>query len=265
MAWQRMGTSTGGGRGGPRGGESEPGKWNQGTVRDLHHSYQGGRHRCLFTRLRYCIQVWAIILTTCPVGVMLPLSTHPQCWDGRISYQTEKVSKTDLWKRKLWNIRPLHNRSTKEKTGSRRMEEGCHGSGSESALCVAGRREREEDKSEGTRAVGRLLGMWVRRGSLVIGVLGPRKRSKPRYWQAAVHLLASENEYVNWAHQTNYTRKKYIFVWFGSDAIIRRNCRRIYRYCWPWFWVVGHLAMSVVTWFIVIGDLDWDWLLARRT
>ena len=114
-----MGT-TGGGRGGPLGGESEPGKWNQGTVRDLHHSYhtfvnQGGRHRCFFTRLRYCIQVWAIILTTCPVGVMLPLSTHPQCWDGRISYQTEKASKTDLWKRELWNIRPLHNRSTKEK------------------------------------------------------------------------------------------------------------------------------------------------------
>ena len=69
----------------------------------------------------------------------------------------------------------------KEKTGSRRMEEGCHGSGSESALCVAGRREREEDKTEAARAVGRLLGMWVRRGSLVIGVLGPRKRSKPRY------------------------------------------------------------------------------------
>ena len=144
-------------------------------------------------------------------------------------------------------------------------EEGCHGSGSESALCVAGRREREEDKTEGARAVGRLLGMWVRRGSLVIGVLGPRKRSKPRYWQAFVHLLASENEYVNWAHQTNYTCKKYMFVCFGSDSIIQRNCRRIYRYCWPWFWVVGDIAMSVVTWFIVIGDLDWDWLLARRT
>ena len=151
--------ATGGGRGGPLGGESEPGKWNQGTVRDLHHSYhtfvnQGGRHRCFFTRLRYCIQVWAIILTTCPVGVMLPLSTHPQCWDGRISYQTEEVSKTDLWKRKLWNIRPLHNRSTKEKTGSRRMEEGYHGSGSESALCVAGRREREGRRQKWGSACG---------------------------------------------------------------------------------------------------------------
>ena len=61
-----------------------------------------------------------------------------------------------------------------------------------------------------------------------------------------------------------YLKKIYICM-LCSDSIIQRNCRRIYRYCWPWFWVVGDLAMSVVTWFIVIGDLDWDWLLARRT
>ena len=48
-------------------------------------------------------------------------------------------------------------------------------------VLLGAEREREEDKSEAARAVGRLLGMWVRRGSLVIGVLGPRKRSKPRY------------------------------------------------------------------------------------
>lgn len=82
------------------------------------------------------------------------------------NYEIYVLSITDL---------PKKNRLKKD------GEEGCHGSGSESALCVAGRREREEDKTEGARVVGRLLGMWVRRGSLVIGVLGPRKRSKPRY------------------------------------------------------------------------------------
>ena len=124
-------------------------------------------------------------MTTCPVGVILPLSPcqlilnvemeeyhtkqrkSPKQTCEKENYEIYVLSITDLPKKK------------QAQEGWRRVAMGPE----VNLRCVllGAEREREEDKSEAARAVGRLLGMWVRRGSLVIGVLGPQKRSKPRY------------------------------------------------------------------------------------
>ena len=119
-------------------------------------------------------------MSTCPVGVTIidpPSTLRRKNIIPKRESLINRFMKKENYKIYVLSITDLPKKNRLKKDG----EEGCHGSGSESALCVAGRREREEDKTEGARVVGRLLGMWVRRGSLVIGVLGPRKRSKPRY------------------------------------------------------------------------------------
>ena len=62
-------------------------------------------------------------------------------------------------------------------------------SGSESALCCLPRKKTK------LRQRAWLAGMWVRTGSLVIGVLGPRKRSKASQIQYN-HLRPDQSPYL---------------------------------------------------------------------
>ena len=66
---------------------------------------------------------------------------------------------------------------------------GWERSGSESALCCLPRKKTK------LRQRAWLAGMWVRTGSLVIGVLGPRKRSKASQIQYN-HLRPDQSPYL---------------------------------------------------------------------